>query len=100
MEPIERRTLGQTNAVVTKLGLGTAGLGDLNEVLDEATAQQVFQAAWDGGIRFYDTSPFYGHTKAEHRLGYFLRQQPRSEFAISTKVGRIFRAPKAPLGSD
>jgi D-threo-aldose 1-dehydrogenase len=96
MEPIERRRLGETNAVVTKLGLGGAGLGDLTEILEEDQAQHILQAAWDGSIRFFDTSPFYGHGKSEHRMGHFLRQQPRSEFVISTKVGRIFRA--APPG--
>jgi D-threo-aldose 1-dehydrogenase len=53
------------------------------------------QAAWEGGVRYYDTSPYYGHGKSEHRMGYFLRQQPRAEFVIATKVGRVFRAPKA-----
>lgn len=94
MEPIERRTLGQTSALVTKLGLGGAGLGDLTEVLAEEQAQRILQAAWEGGIRFYDTSPFYGHGKSEHRVGTFLRQQPRSEFVLSTKIGRVFHAPK------
>ena len=92
MDAIERRTLGRTNAVVTKLGFGTAGIGDLTETLKEDVAQQTLQAAWDGGIRYYDTSPFYGHGKSEHRLGHFLRQQPRSEFVVSTKVGRVFRS--------
>lgn len=96
MEPIERRTLGRTSAVVTKLGLGGAGIGDLTEVLDEETAQQILQTAWEGGIRYYDTSPYYGHGKSEHRVGHFLRQQPRAGFVISTKVGRVFRA--APHG--
>lgn len=91
-EPIERRTLGRTQTEVTRLGLGGAGLGDLNEVLDEGTAQDVLAAAWAGGVRFYDTSPFYGHGKSEHRLGHFLRRQPREEFVLSTKVGRVFRA--------
>jgi D-threo-aldose 1-dehydrogenase len=92
MEPIEQRRLGKTDAVVTKLGFGTAGLGDLFEVLEEDKVQQVLQAAWDGGIRFFDTSPFYGHGKSEHRVGHFLRQQPRSEFVLSTKIGRVFKA--------
>jgi D-threo-aldose 1-dehydrogenase len=92
MEPIERRTLGATNAVVTKLGFGTAGLGDLFELLDEENVQHVLQAAWDGGIRYFETSPFYGHGKSEHRLGHFLRQKPRSEFVLSTKIGRVFTA--------
>ncbi|MEX1020024.1 MAG: aldo/keto reductase [Litorilinea sp.] len=92
MTAIERRTLGNTNVEVTRLGLGGAGLGDLTERLAEDQAQQILQAAWDGGIRYYDTSPFYGSGKSEHRMGHFLRQQPRDEFVISTKVGRIFRA--------
>ena len=100
MEAVEQRTLGKTGAVVTKLGLGGAGLGDLNEVLDEDVAQSVLQAAWDGGIRYFDTSPFYGHGKSEHRIGHFLRQQPRSEFVISTKVGRVFRASRPAAGSN
>lgn len=94
MQPITTATLGRTPAQVTRLGLGGAGLGDLNEVLDENTAQQILQAAWDGGIRYYDTSPFYGSGKSEHRLGHFLRQQPRDEFILATKVGRVFRAPR------
>ena len=99
MEPIERRTLGATDAVVTKLGFGSAGIGDLNEILEEDQVQQILQAAWDGGIRYFDTSPFYGHGKSEHRVGHFLRQQPRSEFMLSTKVGRIFRAASPSGGS-
>lgn len=100
MNAIERRTLGRTNAVVTKLGLGGAGLGDLTETLDEDQAQQILQAAWDGGIRYFDTSPFYGNGKSEHRVGHFLRQQPRSDFVISTKVGRVFRAARNPESFD
>jgi D-threo-aldose 1-dehydrogenase len=92
MDAIERRTLGETNVSVTKLGFGGAGIGDLTEVLKEDQAQQILQAAWDGGIRYYDTSPFYGHGKSEHRMGTFLRQQPRSEFVLATKVGRVFKA--------
>jgi D-threo-aldose 1-dehydrogenase len=98
MDPIEQRTLGRTGVAVTKLGLGGAGLGDLTEVLDEDLAQQILHTAWENGIRFYDTSPYYGHGKSEHRLGHFLRQKPRAEFVLSTKVGRVFRAPR-PAGA-
>lgn len=97
MDAIERRTLGRTNAVVTKLGFGTAGIGDLTETLKEDVAQQTLQAAWDGGIRYFDTSPFYGHGKSEHRLGHFLRPQPQSEFVISTKVGHISDPKREPF---
>ncbi|MHA0111944.1 aldo/keto reductase, partial [Klebsiella pneumoniae] len=49
--------------------------------------------AWMAGIRFYDTAPLYGFGLAERRLGAFLRQQKRASYAISTKVGRLLRAP-------
>jgi hypothetical protein len=51
-------------------------------------------AAWQNGVRYFDTAPWYGNTLAEQRLGHFLRQQQRAEFAISTKVGRVYRRPK------
>ncbi len=91
MNKIPRREVGRTGVSVTEFGLGTAPLGDLFETLDEDAAQGVLKAAWDVGVRFYDTSPFYGNGKSEHRLGHFLRQKPRDEFVISTKVGRVFR---------
>ena len=86
MNPIPARKVGPTDVCVTEFGCGTAPLGDLFTVRSEATAQETLQTAWDCGIRYYDTAPFYGHTKSEHRLGYFLRQQNREEFVISTKL--------------
>ena len=100
MTNIETRQVGKTAAQVTRFGLGTAPLGDLFEALSEEQAQRTLQAAWDVGVRFYDTSPFYGYGKSEHRVGHFLRQQPREEFVISTKVGRVFRAAHNPATFD
>ncbi|MCB0060909.1 MAG: aldo/keto reductase [Caldilineaceae bacterium] len=90
MSTIPTRQVGKTAAHVTQFGLGTAPLGDLFEAIPEEQAQQTLQAAWDLGVRYYDTAPFYGHGKSEHRVGHFLRQQPRDQFVISTKVGRVF----------
>ena len=87
MNNILQREIGGTGTNVTEFGLGTAPLGDLFEVLDEDKAQGILQAAWDVGVRFYDTSPYYGSGKSEHRVGHFLRQKPRDEFILSTKVG-------------
>ena len=89
---IETRNIGRTNAAVTKLGLGGAPLGDLFTCISDEQALDIQQAAWDAGVRYYDTAPFYGYGKSEHRVGQFLRQQPRSEFHISTKVGRVLKA--------
>jgi D-threo-aldose 1-dehydrogenase len=100
MSEIATRKIGKSSQSVTELGFGTAPLGDLFVRVPEAQAQQILQAAWDGGIRYYDTSPFYGYGKSEHRLGTFLRQQPRDEFVVSTKVGRVFRAPADPRQFD
>jgi D-threo-aldose 1-dehydrogenase len=92
MSQIQTRPIGKTTAQVTQFGFGCAPLGDLFEAISEAQAQQTLQAAWDAGVRYFDTAPFYGYGKSEHRLGYFLRQQPRQDFLISTKVGRVLRA--------
>lgn len=74
------------------LGMGCAPLGELFSRLSNAQATATLQAAWDAGIRYFDTSPFYGHGKSEHRVGAFLRDRERSEFMISTKVGRLYKA--------
>ena len=59
-------------------------------------AHRVVQAAWDAGIRFFDTAPLYGHGLAERRLGQVLRTKPRDEFVLATKVGRLLRAGAPP----
>jgi D-threo-aldose 1-dehydrogenase len=72
----------------TELGMGTAPLGNMGRVLDEATAQAALQAAWDTGCRYIDTAPFYGLGLSETRINTFLRGRPRDEYILSTKVGR------------
>jgi D-threo-aldose 1-dehydrogenase len=74
------------------LGLGTAPLAGLYEPVDEATAHMTVERAWQLGIRFYDTAPYYGSGAAERRLGAALRGRPRDEFVVSTKVGRLLGA--------
>src|SRR5580704_1669953 len=92
MDPHVRRRLGLTQVEVTQLGFGGAGLGDLFEVIPEAQAVATLQAAWDAGIRYYDTAPWYGLTQSEHRFGRALYRQPRRDFVLSTKVGRTMHA--------
>lgn len=72
-----------------KLGFGTAPLGNMFRAIPEAEAQATVHAAWDDGIRFYDTAPFYGAGLAEIRLGQALAAKPRADYVIATKVGRI-----------
>lgn len=76
-----------------KLGMGCASLGDIFAIYSEAEAQATFSAAWDAGIRYFDTAPWYGHGLSEHRLGTALRAWPRDQAMVSTKVGRVYDPP-------
>jgi D-threo-aldose 1-dehydrogenase len=87
------RHLGRTGVSVTELGLGTAPLGDLWDLIEEEEANRLLRAAWEGGVRYFDTSPWYGKGQAEHRVGRALYRKPRDEFVISSKVGRLLRRP-------
>jgi D-threo-aldose 1-dehydrogenase len=86
----QRRRVGRSALQVTGLSLGTAPLGGLYRDLSDEEAHATVAAAWNAGVRYFDTAPHYGHTKAEHRLGDALRRYPRSEYVLSTKVGRRF----------
>jgi D-threo-aldose 1-dehydrogenase len=96
MNPSETRKLGKTNVSLTQLGFGGAPLGELFVRVDEATAAATLQAAWDAGVRYFDTAPYYGRGLSEIRTGRFLDNQPRSEFVLSSKVGRWFFPPSRP----
>ena len=88
---IKSRQLGRTNLRVPELGMGGAPLGDLVVVLDEPQSDAVMTAAWNAGIRYFDTAPWYGRGQSEHRIGHDLRRRPRPDFVLSTKVGRVLR---------
>lgn len=72
-----------------KLGFGSAPLGNMFRDIPEAEANATVEAAWNDGIRYFDTAPFYGAGLAEIRLGEALAGKPRDEYVISTKVGRV-----------
>ena len=76
---------------IPRLGYGAANIGNLYRALSDADCQAVLDAAWESGIRYYDTAPHYGLGLSERRLGAFLRTKPRDEFVVSTKVGRLLR---------
>ena len=94
MDPTATREIGQTGVAVTQLGFGAAHFGELFSLVTESDAQATCAAAYNAGVRLYDTAPWYGVGLSEHRLGTFLRGQPRSEFAVSTKIGRVLSAPE------
>jgi D-threo-aldose 1-dehydrogenase len=95
-----RRKVGNTSLELPVFGFGAAHIGELYGKVDEATSQATLNAAWDAGIRYYDTAPWYGRGLSEHRLGGFLRTRPRDEFLITTKVGRTLHRPADPKSFD
>ena len=76
---------------LSRLGYGTANLGNFHRELTDDESWAILDTAWDVGVRYFDTAPHYGLGLSEIRLGAFLRTKPRSEFVISTKVGRLIR---------
>lgn len=96
----ERVPLGRSDVTVTRLGLGTAPLAGLFEVVTEDQAAAALEAAWATGVRYFDTAPHYGAGLAERRLGAFLASRPCGEFAVSTKVGRLLVPGDAAPGDE
>ncbi|GAA1054986.1 oxidoreductase [Agromyces luteolus] len=92
------RTL-RSGPALTELGFGAAQLGNLYRPTGDAEAREAVDAAWDAGIRYFDTAPHYGLGLSERRLGEALRDRPRDEFVLSTKVGRLLVASGYPEGT-
>lgn len=94
------RQVGSTALHLPPLGLGVAHLGGMYGNVPGDQARSTLQAAWDGGTRFFDTAPWYGRGKSEHRLGAFLMDQPRGDFILTTKIGRVLHRPADPARFD
>ena len=86
---INKRKIGKTNLEVTEISMGTAPIAGWPSPISSNDAYDTFSKAWELGIRYFDTAPLYGSGLAEQRLGMFLKSKERSEFTISTKVGRL-----------
>ncbi|MEM6371447.1 MAG: aldo/keto reductase [Pseudomonadota bacterium] len=84
--------LGNGGATFTELGFGTAPLGNLYRAISDDAARATLDAAWEGGVRYYDTAPLYGMGLSETRLNPFLRDKPRDDYVLSSKVGRLIQA--------
>jgi D-threo-aldose 1-dehydrogenase len=92
--------VGSTDLSLPPFGFGSAHLGGLYGRVSGEVAKLTLDAAWNGGVRYFDTSPFYGRGLAEHRLGSCLLDKPRDEFVLTTKIGRYFRRPGNPRSFD
>jgi D-threo-aldose 1-dehydrogenase len=81
-------------------GLGGVPLGNEFAVVPDKDAYAILEAAWSAGVRYYDVSPWYGLGLAERRYGGFLHTKKRSEYVISSKVGKLLKASKTAKNSE
>ncbi|MGJ8611735.1 MAG: aldo/keto reductase [Octadecabacter sp.] len=85
--PLNGRTKSPVN--LSKLGFGCAPLGNLYRKIEDSDAQATLDAAWDAGIRYFDTAPQYGLGRSEMRLADGLERFDDGTLSISTKAGRV-----------
>lgn len=97
MNPFQSNQIGGTELSITRLGFGGATLGNPTEMIDEIQAWETMAAAYKGGIRHFDTAPWYGLTRSEHRIGRYLETRSRDSYTVATKVGRVMFAPEDPI---
>ena len=97
--PLPARRLGRSPVFVTELSFGGGPIGNLFTPVSDDDARAAIDAAWDGGIRTFDTAPHYGLGLSERRLGAALAHRPRAEYVVSTKVGRLLE-PASGTGRD
>ncbi|MBC8130117.1 MAG: aldo/keto reductase [Rhizobiaceae bacterium] len=100
MKIADTRKLARAEVSLTALGLGCAQMGNLLKRTPFSDAQGTADAAWDLGIRYFDTAPYYGFSRSERRLGALLDERPREEFRLSTKVGRLLVPESTPRERD
>jgi D-threo-aldose 1-dehydrogenase len=91
---LPKRRVGKTKLEVTTLGLGGAPMGGFRATIPETEAVALTDEGYEAGIRYFDTSPYYGYGRSELRMGAALRERPRDSFVLSTKIGRILHAMK------
>lgn len=85
---MEYREIGKTGMKVSPISFGASSLGGVFHSLKEEAGIRAVYTAIDNGINFIDVSPYYGHLKAETMLGKALKNVDRSQYYLSTKVGR------------
>jgi len=97
---VRTRVLKGTNVSLTEIGFGAAVIGNLYQETSDQEAVEAVEAAWQAGIRYFDTAPHYGLGLSERRLGQALKGLPRAEFVVSSKVGRLLIPNPHPAGRD
>jgi D-threo-aldose 1-dehydrogenase len=91
MPTISNRKFGRLGFDITDMGFGAAPIGNFLRPISEEETGAMITRAWDAGMRYFDTAPYYGHGLSELRLGHYLRWKPRDQYVISSKVGRVLK---------
>ncbi|MFB8200481.1 aldo/keto reductase [Kitasatospora purpeofusca] len=97
---MQQRNIENTSVPLTELGFGASVIGNLYRATPAEVARAAVDTAWDAGVRYFDTAPHYGLGLSERRLGAALRDRPRAEYVVSSKVGRLLVPNEEPRGSD
>jgi D-threo-aldose 1-dehydrogenase len=97
---VRTRIVNGTDVSLTEVGFGAAVIGNLYRETSDQDAEEAVAAAWRAGIRYFDTAPHYGLGLSERRLGQALKGLPRSDFVVSSKVGRLLVPNPHPTGRD
>jgi D-threo-aldose 1-dehydrogenase len=97
---VRSRTIKGTSVSLTEIGFGAAVIGNLYRETSDQDAEKAVHAAWQAGIRYFDTAPHYGLGLSERRLGQALKGYPRADFVVSSKVGRLLVPNPHPEGRD
>jgi D-threo-aldose 1-dehydrogenase len=100
VDKVRTRILNGTDVSLTEIGFGAAVIGNLYQETSDRDAEEAVEAAWQAGIRYFDTAPHYGLGLSERRLGQALKGLPRAEFVVSSKVGRLLVPNPHPLSCD
>ncbi|WP_079657839.1 aldo/keto reductase [Streptomyces sp. 3214.6] len=97
---MHHRKIAHTSVALTELGFGASVIGNLYRITPPQEAAATVEAAWESGIRYFDTAPHYGLGLSERRLGAALRDRPRDTYVVSSKVGRLLVPNERPSGVD
>lgn len=79
-----------------KFGIGGVAIGNAFAPMSDELAYRTMETAWENGVRFFDTSPWYGLGLSERRMGLYLKNHAKEEYVLSTKIGRVLKATSEP----
>ena len=85
---MKNRQLGKSGLIATEMGLGCWQLGGDFGPISSENAEKVLDAAYQSGIRFWDTADVYGAGASEQHIGDYVKKHDINDLVVATKVGR------------